>query len=241
MSKSYAVSLTTNSGGTLMKRTKIAHSLRFLLSAGLLVVLCAGSLPIFAAFANKGKAAEILVSGTGEDGAKPFLKLNGEPVLSGRTFFSYSTLETPQSVSADVNLPGLGRVSLSPGTMLSLGFSENSITGKLHAGKIRVFSTAGTTVNIETPDNRLVNDSTVPGTFTLDMTSGVSKAISESGAAFLNNGEPAGQVQTAPATASILVPSLILAGAVGTAVVVVLLDRSSDEDRAEDAILSPVR
>jgi hypothetical protein len=224
-----------------MKRTKPAHSLRFLTSAGLLLVLLAGSSLILAAPVNKGRAAEISVSGGGENGAKPFVNLNGEPVLSGRTFFSYSTLETPQNVSANVNLPGLGRVSLSPGTMLSLGFSENSITGKLHAGKIRVFSTKGTTVNIETPDNRAVNDSEVPGTFTLDMTSGVSKAVSESGAVFLNNGEPAAQAQTGAAGGSIWLPVAIFGAAVGTAVVIVFLDRSSDEDRAEDAVVSPIR
>jgi hypothetical protein len=224
-----------------MKRTKIADSLRFFTASSLMLVLFAGASFVLAAPVNRGRAAEISVSGEGENGAKPFLKLNGEPVLSGRTFFSYSTLETPASVSADVNLPGLGRVSLSPGTMLSLGFSENNITGKLHAGKIRVFSTAGTKVDIETPDNRLVNDPAIAGTFILDMTSGVSKTVAEKGSVFLDNGEPAPQTQTAGASASIWVPVVVYSAIVGTAVVVVLLDRMSDDDNAEDAIVSQIR
>jgi hypothetical protein len=224
-----------------MIRTKMAHSVRSLTAASLLLVLFAGSSLVLAAPENRGRAAEISVSGSGDNGNKPFLKLNGEPALSGRTFFSYSTLETPQNVSSDINLPGLGRVSMSPGTMLSIGFSEDSITAKLHSGKIRVFSTAGTKVDIETPDNRVVNDPAAAATFTLDMTSGVSRTVSELGTIRLSNGEPAVQTQTAAASPSIWIPVAILGAAVGTAVVVVLLDRSSDDDRAADAIVSRVR
>jgi hypothetical protein len=224
-----------------MKRTNPAHSLRFLTAAGLLLVLFAGSSLTLAAPVNKGWAAEISVSGEGENGAKPFLKLNGEPVLSGRTFFSYSTLETPQNVSADINLPGLGRVSLSPGTMLSLGFSDNNITGRLHAGKIRVSATAGTKVDIETPDNRLVNDPAVAGTFTLDISSGSSEAVSESGTVFLSDGAPAGRGQTTASSPNVWVPAAIWGGLVATSVFFVLLNRVDDDDRAEDVILSPVR
>lgn len=224
-----------------MKRTIIAHSSRFLTAAGLVMALFAGSITALAAPLNKGWAAEISVSGEGENGAKPFLKLNGEPVLSGRTFFAYSTLETPQNVSADVNLPGLGRISLSPGTVLSLGFSENNISGKLHAGKIRVFSTAGTKVDIETPDNRAANDPAEAGIFVIEVAAGVSKTITEKGAVILENGVPANQTQTAAASRSIWIPVAIYGAIVGTAVAVVFFDRASDEDRAEDVIVSQIR
>lgn len=224
-----------------MKRRNTARSLHFLTVAGLMLVLCAGSTLSMAAPLSSGWAAEISVSGEGENGAKPFLKLNGEPVLSGRTFFSYSTLETPQNVSADVNLPGLGRVSLSPGTMLSLGFSENNISGKLHAGTIRVFSTAGTKVEIETPDNRVTNDPAAAGIFVIDVAGGVSKTISEKGSVALVNGQPAGQAQTTAASPSIWIPVTVYSAIVGTAAAIVFFDRISDDDRAEDVIVSQVR
>lgn len=224
-----------------MNRTRIAYSLRSFTATGLLLVLFAGSSLTLAGPANGVRAAEISVSGEGENGGKPFLKLNGEPVLSGRTFFSYSTLETPQNVFGNINLPGLGRITLSPGTMLSLGFSENSITGKLHAGKIRVSSTAGTSVNIETPDNRAMNDPAVAGTFTLDLSSGAAEAVSESGNVFLNKGQPTVQAQTTASSPSILVPVIIYGGIVGTAVYFGLINRVDDDSRAEDAIVSQIR
>lgn len=216
-------------------------SLHFLTTAFLALFLFVGSsVPVLATPASRGLAAEIAVSGEAENGEKPFLKLNGEPVLSGRTFFAYSTLETPQSVSAAINLPGLGRVNMSPGTMLSLGFSENSITGKLHAGKIRVISAKGTSINIETPDNQLVNDPAVAGSFTLDIGSGISQAVSESGTVFFNNGQPAGQAQTTTTTPSIWIPVAIYGAIVGAAITAIIIDRSDDDDAA-DVIVSPVR
>lgn len=224
-----------------MQPGKLTKLVEFYTSATLFLVLFAGSLPVLAAPVNGGRAAEISISGEGENGAKPFLRLNGEPVLSGRTFFGFSDLETPENVSANVNLPGLGRVNLAPGTKLSLGFSDNAITGRLHAGKIRVFSTSGTTVNIETPDNRLVNDPAEAGIFTLDTTSGASKAVSESGSVFLNNGEPAAKAQTGTAASGAWIPIVVYSAIVGTVVTIVLLNRSSDEDRAEDVVVSAVR
>lgn len=224
-----------------MTRENIAKSLRYFTIASLAWVLFSGPLMVLASPSNRGWAAEISVSGAGENGAKPFLKLNGEPALSGRTFFSYSTLETPANVSADVNLPGLGRVSLSPGTTLSLGFSDSNISGKLHAGKIRVFSTAGTRVDIGTPDNRVINDPSTAGIFEIDVTGGLSKTVLERGSVNLDNGEPAGQTQTAAVSPSIWIPVAIYGAIVGTAVTLVFLDRASDEDRAEDVIVSQVR
>lgn len=212
------------------------------LTAGFLLLLLAGSsVSVLAVPAGRGRAAEIAVSGSGENGGRPFIKLDGEQALSGRTFFAYSTLETPQNVSADVSLPGLGRVSLTPGTTLSLGFTENSITGKLQSGKIRVLTSKGTAVVIETPDDRITNDSAEPGIFTVDLTSGTSEVAAESGAVFNKGGKPAGQAQTATAASSILVPVLVFSGIVATAAVVVLLDRNNDDDNTEDAIVSGTR
>lgn len=219
-----------------MKLSTQAHSLRFFSTACLLLVtLTSSSAIILAAPAGKMISAEITVSGESENAEKPFVKLNGEPAMSGRTFLSQSTLETSANISADVNLPGVGRVRLLPGTILSLGFSENNITGKLHAGKIRVFSSTGTVVKIETPDNILTNDSAVPGDFSLDLTSGESRAVSESGTVFFSDGEPVGQAQTTTASRSILLPVIIYAAIVGASVVAVLMSGDDDD------VVSPVR
>ncbi len=224
-----------------MKRRRIAHSLHSLMTAGLMLVLLAASSLAGPSSSSRARAAEILVSGAASEGEKPFLKLNGEPVLSGRTFFSYSTLETPHGVSATINLPGLGRVSLAPGTMLSLGFSDQSIAGELHAGMIRVSSTPGTAVSIRTPDDRLENDPSSAVSFTLDLNSGVSKAVVESGIARLNNGVPAQTQTSTGAGTGVLLGLIVFGAAVGTAVYFGLINRVDDDDRASDVIISPIR
>ena len=88
-------------------------------------------------------AGEIIVPGD-----KATVTLNGEKVFSGRTFFSSGVIATSDS-SAVINLGKLGRISMSPNSILSLNFTENSISGEVTAGEVKVLNSEGVTVDVK--------------------------------------------------------------------------------------------
>ena len=204
-----------------MTNNNKATWLRRFTTFGLMVaVFISSTMFVLAAPDSKSLAAEIIISGSGENSA---VMLNGERAYSGRTFFSSGVIATPETSSATVNLGKLGRINLSPNSRLSLSFSENSISGNLSAGQIKIFSSQGVSVNIETSDNVVTNDANQSGVFMVNVQSGVTQAIAESGSIALKNGQPA---QTTGQTKddddddnSALVPILIFAGIVGGALV----------------------
>lgn len=211
--------------------------LRFLTSACLIVAILASSTSFaLATPERKALLGEISVSGDGQNGEPPFVKVDGEPAVSGRTFSSASVIETSETTSANISLGTVGRIGLSPNSRLSLNFTENSITGKLYSGKIRVFNSKGVSVNIETPDSSLSNNKELQGNFVIDVESGTTLATTESGSLFFEDGEPAGKAQTtAAAGSSLWIPLTVFGAIVGVAVVSVILNRNGD------GIVSPVR
>lgn len=202
------------------------------------------SVVALAASENKSLTGEITVSGPNEDGEKAFVMLNGERAVSGRTFFSNGTIATTESASADIKLGKAGFVSLSPNSVLNLSFSENTITGNLSSGQIKVFNNEGVEVKIQTPDGLVGNEASRTGNFTVDLRSGATNAVAENGSVFFNNGNGNVPVKAAQDDDddddenSSLVPLLVFAGLVTTAVVIVLVN---DNDRGNDPIISPVR
>lgn len=205
-------------------------------SACLILAIFASSTTFIFAVPGGKTTAEIIVSGKSENGQGPYVNLNGEPVMSGRTFFSHGTLETTQITSANIHIHGLGRVSLSPDTRLSLGFAENNITGRLYAGSIQVFSQTGVSVKIETPEKTFINDPAVPGNLFVDITSREAQVFSENGDVFLEDGATAAQTQTGSSNRRRLwLPLLILGGAVTAAVIATLAGGD------DDGVVSPVR
>lgn len=103
-----------------------------------------------AALASNGKpAGEILVTGNNSAGDAAAVTVNGEPVKSGRTIFSSSTISTPDGAGAIVNLAKAGRIELAPNTTFALTFDDKSISGDLTAGSITVLS-AGQSVGVKT-------------------------------------------------------------------------------------------
>jgi hypothetical protein len=201
--------MTNNNNATWLKRVT---------TFGLMVaVFISSTMFVLAAPDSKALAGEIIVSGSGENSA---VTLNGERAYSGRTFFSSGVIATPETSSAVVNLGKLGRISVAPNSLLSLSFTPNSISGKLSSGQIKVFSSEGVSVNIETSDNVVTNDANQSGVFTVNVQSGLTQAVAESGAITLKNALP--NPQQTPADDddddnSVLVPVLIFAGIVGAA------------------------
>jgi hypothetical protein len=188
---------------------------------GLMVaVFISSTMFVLAAPDSKALAGEIIVSGSGENSA---VTLNGERAYSGRTFFSNGVIATPETGSAVVNLGKLGRINIAPNSNLSLSFTPTSISGKLSAGQIKVFSSEGVAVNIETSDNVVTNDASQSGVFTINVLSGATQAVAESGSISLKNVPPTPQ-QTPKKDDdddhnSILVPLLVFGGIVGAAAI----------------------
>lgn len=116
----------------------------------LLFAISISSSMVALAKTDKSLAGELIVSGRSENGERPFALLNGERAFSGRTFFSSGVFETSEN-AAVIKLGKLGYLELSPNSVLELSFTENSISGKLSAGDVKVFNSENVTVNIEKP------------------------------------------------------------------------------------------
>lgn len=211
-----------------MENNRKVARLRRITTLGLMVVVfVSSSLLVLAAPDSKTLAGEIIVSGNGEKSA---VMLNGERAYSGRTFFSSGVISTPEKSSALINLGKLGRINLAPNSILSLSFTENSISGKLSAGQIKVFSGEGVSVNIETSDNVVTNNANQSGVFTVDVQSGVTQANAESGSISTKTGQTSGQNKDDDDDdkISIWIPILIFAGVVGAAAAFTITNGDND-------------
>lgn len=89
-----------------------------------------------------GKASgEIVV--TGNSAAETAaVTVNGEPVKSGRTIFSSSTISTSEGSGAIINLGKAGRIELAPNTTFAVSFDNAAISGSLSAGSVTVLNSA---------------------------------------------------------------------------------------------------
>ncbi len=94
-------------------------------------------------------AGELTISGKSVGAEAPFVLVNGETAQNGRSVFSASTIATPETTGAIVNLGKAGKVELAPNTILTLTFNEKNVSGDLAAGQVTILSSADT-VNIKT-------------------------------------------------------------------------------------------
>ncbi|HSK71000.1 MAG TPA: hypothetical protein VK892_04855, partial [Pyrinomonadaceae bacterium] len=72
---------------------------------------------------------ELSVSGKAADGEVPMVLVNGETAQSGRSIFSSSTITTPESATAIINVANLGKVEVAPNTTLVVSFNEKGLSG----------------------------------------------------------------------------------------------------------------
>lgn len=171
--------------------------LRNILAFCLMLTVLVGSSSIALAKVENSLAGEIVVTGSNTNGEEPFVLLNGERALNGRTFFSSGVITTEKS-GATIKLEKLGYINLSPNSALTLNFSGNTISGTLTAGNIEVFNNDGVAVNIEKIEN------------------GKSSVV------------PSARQNDDDDDKSILIPVLVFAGVVGTAVILVLANRDNN-------------
>jgi hypothetical protein len=176
---------------------------------------------------GKGLSGEIIVSGTDSITGSTVM-LNGEPAVSGRTFFTSAVISTPEDRTATVNLGRLGRVTLSPSSTRSLSLAENAINGELSAGQMQVYGKDGVAVNIKTPDNRVTNKAGQSSNFAVDLRSGSTVATGE---AELEKG-----VSAKAADMSDKEKAWWIIGIAAAATVIIILVVTNDDD-----VESPVR
>jgi len=184
-----------------------------------MVIFITSSMIALATPENKSLMGEITVSGQTINGTAASVTLNGESVLTGRTFFSAGTIATPENVNSTVRIGKLGFVTLSPNTILSLSFDENNISGTLSAGQIKVSNAEGVNVKILTNAGLVTNESNSAGNFMVDAEKAARQDDDDT-----DGNSPVG-------------PLLVFAGIVAAAVLIVLVTRDDDDN----LVVSPVR
>jgi len=122
------------------------------------------------ALASDGKTAgEIVVTGSSA-GDISAVTVNGEPVRSGRTIFSSSTISTPEGSGAIISMGKAGRIQLAPNTTFALSFDDAAINGDLSSGSVTVLNathgvsvkTLSGTVELNTGDTASATQTTKP-------------------------------------------------------------------------------
>jgi hypothetical protein len=109
-------------------------------TTSLLVALIATCSMVTLAIDGK-TSGEIVVTGTSA-AETAAVTVNGEPVKSGRTIFSSSTISTSEGAGAILNLGKAGRIELAPNTTFALSFDDAAISGNLSAGSVTVLNAA---------------------------------------------------------------------------------------------------
>lgn len=121
------------------------------LSMCLIVTVYAAYSMVALAAADK-IAGEISVLGsTGETA----VTVNGEAVQNGRTVFSTSTITTPETASAIININNVGKIQIAPNSTVTVSFTENGISGDLLTGQVTALS-AAKTISVKTVDGKTV-------------------------------------------------------------------------------------
>lgn len=121
------------------------------------------SMVVLAKPETQSLSAEITFSRNVQAGETSSVKLNGEEIASGRTFFSSGEISTPEKSSATINLGKLGYLTMEPNTILKIELSENKIGGIISTGNVQVFNNDGVAVNIETTGNASVKSAKQTG------------------------------------------------------------------------------
>lgn len=95
--------------------------------------------------------------------------VNGQSVVSNSTLTSGSTIVTGSNSSAVINMGKNGRVEVLSDSSVTLNFTNNSITGMLTAGKVRVSNAAGIAATVTTRNSTVIADAGLANTFGVDV------------------------------------------------------------------------
>lgn len=149
---------------------------------------------ILSTFSMVALAAQGQQSASGELSVVGEVSVNGTNAISGATVFSDSTVTTAKGSSAVVSLGKLGRVELLPESSLKLSFTDNSVTGTLDAGRVRLSTSSGTAASIVTKDGSAVADNSQPSVFTVSVECGNTEVATQAGRVELRAGSSVKQI-----------------------------------------------
>jgi hypothetical protein len=206
-----------------MKSNNFAQLRNIITFCLMFTVFAATSLIVSAAPEKSSSMGELIVSGKYINGVEPSVMLNGETAYNGRTFFSTGMVATPNDTNAVLKLGKLGYINVAPNSVLSLNFDNNSISGTLSSGNIKVVNNEGVKVTIQTTDKTFTNKAEGNGVFTVNINSDITSATSEVGSLYLVNGANTIPVQddddATVSNGSAAVPVIILGGLVAVAAI----------------------
>lgn len=149
------------------------------------------------------RSARLLVSG--------IVTVDGQQVISGGTFFSDSTIVTSDASSATLNLMRYGRIELQANSTLTLSLTDKGISGSLAAGRGRVLTPAGVSVNLTTKDGVVTVDGNEATSFTVDTESTNTIVTAESGSAKLKSANGVEEVAAGETAAAAYPPQQFIA------------------------------
>lgn len=86
------------------------------------------------------------------------VSVNGNAARTGETIFPGQRINTPSGTEATIELPGLGRVEIEPGSDVTLTFGEGRITVVVLSGCVEVVAERGVTGTIEARGRTLATD-----------------------------------------------------------------------------------
>ena len=167
--------------------------LRSLTAASLAATVFATSSMLALAAPGKAEMGELIVSGGSA------VTVNGEAANTGRTVFSSNTIATTADTGATVNLGKLGQIELAPNSSMSLTFDENSISGALLNGRVKVSGANNVAANIHTKTGLVIAESNQAKNFTVSFDGAKPSVASEAGVVTLTengNAIKVGQQQT---------------------------------------------
>ena len=215
-----------------MKSLESRFPISRLVVFALTVSILTGQTMVALAMPKDGRpAGELTVRGKMPTDEKPFVLVNGDRSFSGRSVFSSGTIATTETTSATINLGKIGRVEISPASVLTLNFSDNSISGVLSSGDVRVSNADGVAVKINTPNDVITNEGNAASSFTVAIGPEASIVKAMSGSVRYNNGKSVAQDDDDDDDdGSIWVPLIVIGGAVGAVVLFTVL--ADDDDFA---------
>jgi hypothetical protein len=131
---------------------------------------------------------------SGELSTSGQVTVNGQPAISGTTFYTNSTVTVGPNSSAVLSLGKQGRIELMQNSSMKITFDNAGISGTLDAGRARLSTPAGTSVNISTKDGSVVADNTQASVFTVDVECGNTQVATASGQVELRAGDKVQQI-----------------------------------------------
>jgi hypothetical protein len=107
--------------------------------------------------------------------------VNGARAISGATIYPGSTITTGDNSSAVVNLGRAGRIELQPNSSARISFTESNVNAGLDAGRVRLSLQPNVSSTVTALSGTTISDGTQAAAYTVDVSCGDIKVMTETG------------------------------------------------------------